>query len=134
MPLYDFRSVCLPYCLELQSCGRYAILNREYKPLGWHIQQYIRYEQYPILLTLRVTPLRAKNLSCYLKADTRKIYLYHDGCIPTANSEVWSAYSARLEYLAKITIDKEIGSFGVCVRNLKDADKLEKRSRDNGAL
>ena len=35
MPLGDFRSVFMPYCLRKQKDGRYVVLNREYKPVGF---------------------------------------------------------------------------------------------------
>jgi len=31
----NFISVYMPYCLEMLGDGRYTVLNREYKPVGF---------------------------------------------------------------------------------------------------
>jgi hypothetical protein len=31
----DFRAMFFPYCLQKQKDGRYVVLNREYKPVGF---------------------------------------------------------------------------------------------------
>ena len=34
MPLFDFRSVCFPYCLDKNNNGFFVPRNREYRSLG----------------------------------------------------------------------------------------------------
>lgn len=55
MPLGDFRSVYLPYCLKRQEDGSDVVLNREYKPVGFNTREHIPYEEHPVSskLTLR---------------------------------------------------------------------------------
>lgn len=125
MPLYDLRSICLPYCLKLQPCGRYAALNREYSPLGWCVNDGTTHKELPILLTTRITPRMAIKLSCRNSEDIRNIYLYHDGCIPTAGKYEWEAYSNRLALLAKLTVDDGAKGMAIRTRNKKDASRLE---------
>lgn len=48
MPLNDFRSVHLPYCIKKLPSGAYVVLNREYKPLGFKTREHVDYEAYPI--------------------------------------------------------------------------------------
>ena len=37
-------AVYMPYCLQRQEDERYAILNREYKPLGFITKDWIKYD------------------------------------------------------------------------------------------
>ena len=105
MPLNDFRSVFMPYYIERQPDGRYAVLNREYKPIGFFTRDYIRYSDHPILVKFKgLTAAKAKKISFEGNPDINQIYLYNDGCIPTHNKENMKAYLARLEILAKLTI------------------------------
>ncbi len=100
--LSSVRALCLPYCLDLQPCGRYAVVNRNYKPLGFSCGGYVHYGEFPVLLNIRVTQRTASKLSVAECCDPRRIYLYDDGCIPTANSKTWLRYQARLLHLAKL--------------------------------
>ncbi|MDO3387200.1 hypothetical protein QWI17_15260 [Gilvimarinus sp. SDUM040013] len=101
---FDIRCVVLPYCLELQECGRYAVLNRNYKPLGFIVDDFVNYQQYPVLLTVRITPRLARTISHKASADTSKIYLYDDGCLPTASAKAWASYCARLNKLIGLNV------------------------------
>lgn len=106
MPLGDFRSVFLPYCLEKQPDGRYAVLNREYKPVGFYKKDFVRYAEHPVLVKLRgITKKKAALLSHDNDPDVGKIYLYDDGCVPTHSKANMKAYLAKLEILAKLKID-----------------------------
>jgi hypothetical protein len=53
MSFEDFRAVFLPYCLQKQSDGRYAILNRRYKPVGLTLKEFVKYEDYPVCVELK---------------------------------------------------------------------------------
>ena len=62
MALQDFRAVFMPYCIERQPDGRYVVLNRAYKPLGFFTSDYIRYSDHPVAVGLRITPKTADKL------------------------------------------------------------------------
>jgi len=106
MALNDFRSVFLPYCLDKQSDGRYVVLNREYKPIGFKTTENIEYEDYPICVELKgITSTTAAKLSYKGDPNTDRIYLYNDGCVPTKSAEHMKSYLKRLEILAKLKVD-----------------------------
>jgi len=105
MPLNDFRSVYLPYCLKRQPDGRYVVLNREYKPLGFKTNDYVHYEQYPIAVMLKgLTPRVVAKISHEDSTDVTTIFLYNDGCVPTHSAVNMKAYLDRLAMLAKLAI------------------------------
>ncbi|WP_198805938.1 hypothetical protein [Leptolyngbya sp. BL0902] len=105
MALNDFRSVFFPYCLEKQPDGRYVVLNREYKPLGFKTRKYITYEEYPICVELKgLGPARAEKLSCHGDPNMDVIYLYDDSCVPTKSAEHMNNYLERLKILAKLKV------------------------------
>jgi hypothetical protein len=106
MPLGDFRSVFLPYCLKRQPDGRYAVLNREYKPVGFYTKTWVDYEKHPVLVKFKgITKIKAAKLSYKGDGSLDEIYLYNDGCIPTRNAENMNAYLLKLEILANLKID-----------------------------
>ncbi|MEH2331482.1 hypothetical protein [Nostoc sp.] len=106
MALNDFRAVFLPYCIEKQPDGRYVVLNREYKPVGFKTKEHIKYEEYPICIELKGIGLAtAAKLSYKGDSNTDKIYLYNDGCVPTESAEHMKNYLKRLEILAKLKVD-----------------------------
>jgi hypothetical protein len=103
MPLDDFRSVHLPYCLQRLADGSYVVLNREYKPIGYRTRDHIRYEDLPILATIQgITPQMAAKLSWSGSDDLDRIMLYNDGCIPTASAEHMKRYLEKIEILAAL--------------------------------
>jgi|SRR5689334_9443094 hypothetical protein len=103
MPLNDFRSVHLPYCIKKLESGEYVVLNREYKPLGFKTRDQVDYEAYPIAVNFaRLTPATAAKLSHNGKDDTNQIFLYDDGCIPTDSAAYMRQYLDRLAILAKL--------------------------------
>lgn len=103
MPLNDFRSVYLPYCLQQLADGSYVVLNREYKPLGYRTHEHIRYEDLPILAKIHgITPRIATRLSWSGSEDIDRIMLYDDGCIPTASAEHMTRYLKKIEILATL--------------------------------
>ena len=109
MPLNDFRSVCLPYCLQQQADGTYVVLNREYKPLGFRTKEFVQYAQYPVGLPLKgLTAAKAKKISARGEENLNYIYLYNDGCIPTDSKSAWEAYSQRLKLLADLEMTDKL--------------------------
>jgi hypothetical protein len=97
------RAIFLPYCIERLKDGRYVVLNRNYKPLGFTTDDFVTYEDYPIGVTFKgLTPKKAVLLSYRGSADLDKIYLYDDGCIPNGGAANMKVYLARLEVLAKL--------------------------------
>jgi len=105
MTLGSFSSVFLPYCLQKQPDGRYAVLNRRYKPVGFLTTQHVNYPDYPILVRLKgLTAKKAAALSCKADPNLDEIYLYSGGSVPTRNKANMRAYLGKLEVLAKLSI------------------------------
>lgn len=98
----NFREAFLPYCLKKQPDGRYIVLNRAYKPLGFLTKEQIVYENYPIQAKLRIRSQTAAKLSHLGDPNTEIIFLYADNCIRTETH--MQAYLARLQLLAKLKI------------------------------
>ena len=105
MPLGDFRSVHLPYCIQRQDDGSYVVLNREYKPLGFKTNGYVQYCDYPVCVKLPgLRASTAAKISYKGDGDLSAIYLYDDGCVPTDKPAYMSAYLKRLGHLAKLKV------------------------------
>ncbi|CAM2161500.1 conserved hypothetical protein [Paraburkholderia sacchari] len=108
MPLSDVRSVFMPYCVKREADGRYAVLNREYKPVGFWTKAHVTYADHPVLVKIKgLTAARAARISYKGDPNIETIYLYDDGCVPTENATNMNAYLARLAELAKLEIDGE---------------------------
>lgn len=111
MPFGDFRSVFMPYCLRKQADGRYAVLNREYKPVGFFTRQFIDYSQHPVTVRLKgLTPLKASKLSHDGSDSVDDIFLYNDASVPTQGQAEMASYLEKLALLAKLRIDEEAPS------------------------
>jgi hypothetical protein len=109
MPLKDFRSIHLPYCIDRQKDGSYVVLNREYKPIGFKTKKTVKYDDFPIAVHFKgLTARVATKVSFKGSEKLDRIYLYDDGCIPTDGAEHMKSYLARLAVLAKLTV-KEPG-------------------------
>lgn len=105
MALGDFRSIYLPYCLALQEDGSYAVLNREYKPVGFNTSDYVTYSEYPVTTKFKgIGPSTAKKLSYNGNEDVARIYLYDDGSAPTVTSANMATYLKKIETLAKLQV------------------------------
>lgn len=105
MPLGDFRSVHMPYCLKKQKDGSYIVLNREYKPIGFRTKDWLTYGDYPISHKfIGLGPSVAKKLSWSGDKNLDEIFLYNDGCIPDKSSENMTGYLKRIEVLMKLKI------------------------------
>lgn len=129
MSLSNIQNVALPYCLKMQPCGRYVLLNREYKPVGFYTRDYIDYSNHPILLTIRITPKLAEKISCTGSPNTEEIFLFNDGCRPQSSLNNWIMYAARLQILADIDVKdsaqqtSSIKGTAIRLRNLKQLPK-----------
>ncbi len=104
MALGDFRAVFFPYCLSRQKDGRYAVLNREYKPVGFFTRDWITYEKYPVLVKLKITKALAKKLSDKGEDGIEEIFLYNDATSPLRSKVNMAAYLAKLSLLAKLRV------------------------------
>ena len=85
----EFSLIFLPYCLQLQPDGRYAVLNRDY----------------PILVEIKgLTPKVAAKLSHNGKPDLDAIYFYDDLSNPKLGAVNLKKYLDRLSILAKLKV------------------------------
>jgi hypothetical protein len=98
----NVRAAFFPYCLKKQPDGRYIILNRAYKPLGFLTKEQVVYENYPIQAKLRIRSQTAAKLSYLGDTNTENIFLYADNCIRTKAH--MQAYMNRLQLLANLKV------------------------------
>jgi hypothetical protein len=104
MSLKNVLSAYLPYMLRRQSCGRYVVVNREYKPVGFNTLTFTKYEPFPVLVRIKgLTPLRASKISFNGSSSLIDIRLYDDGCYPNSAKRKMDDYLARLAVLAKLS-------------------------------
>jgi hypothetical protein len=88
----------LPYCLQQTTSGRYVVLNRQYKPLGY-TEGWFEYDDYSedLLDVQEFTPrLR------WSDSDNASIHLYTDAQDPTLSTHNWSSYRPRLKLLRQL--------------------------------
>ena len=106
--LGDFRAIYLPYCLDRQDDGSYAVLNRQYKPVGFNTDNFIKYNDYPVTTKFKgLGPGTAKKLSPDGDGDLDRIYLYDDGCNPLNSLNHMESYLKKLSILAKLQVAYE---------------------------
>lgn len=105
MSLNQFLTACLPYCLKRQPDGKYVVLNREYKPVGFKTEEFITYKDYPISLEIKgLSSDIAAKLSCFGIPDLDTIQLYDDGHDPLSDAEKMECYLRRLKFLSKMEV------------------------------
>lgn len=104
MRMTDVRAVCLPFCLDRLADGRYVVLNREYKPVGFTTSDFVVYDDYPVAVRLKITPAKAAKLSWNGSRELARIYLYNDGCSPALGGSHARDYHARLSVLGAIAL------------------------------
>lgn len=108
MPLGDFRSIYMPYCLKKQEDGSYAVLNREYKPVGFNTRAYVKYDDFPVTTKLKgIGSGIAKKLSYKGDESTDIIYLYNDGCVPVSSTTNMNSYLKKIAILSKLSVKSE---------------------------
>jgi hypothetical protein len=105
MALGDFRAVFLPYCLQKQEDGRYAVLNREYKPVGFYTKDWVKYEEHPVLVKLKgLTKAKSAKLSDKGETNLDEIFLYNDATNPVRSKANMRSYLTKLEILAGLAV------------------------------
>ncbi|WP_291728203.1 hypothetical protein [Bernardetia sp.] len=84
MALFDFRAVCMPYCIKRLENGKYHVLNREYKPLSFcTISNDYLEKKLPIELDLEITGKIMSQLAAKGAVfQNDMIFLYGDGTNP----------------------------------------------------
>lgn len=103
MALNDFRDIYLPYCLKKLENGKYVVLNREYKPLGFNSKEIFDYSNFPISSNLEgITKKKAITISWNNLPDNDNIFLYNDETNPLKNKKHMDDYLKRLELLSHI--------------------------------
>ena len=103
----ELRHTHFPYCLDRQEDGSYVLLNRNYKPVGFMTDDWVKYEQYPVGVKLKgITEKLAAELDARGRANLDRIYFYNDGCLPTESAEHMQAYMARLAKLMALRIEE----------------------------
>jgi hypothetical protein len=103
--MVEFRKIVFPYCLIKQEDGSYLVLNRNYKPVGFNTSTWVNYEDYPIKIKFkRLTSLTVSKISYNNDPNIDKIFLYNDGCVPTASAKNMNAYLNRLKILASLQV------------------------------
>lgn len=102
------RHTHFPYCLDQLKDGRYVLLNRNYKPVGFMLDKFVTYEDYPVGVRIKgLTAKVAATIDCKGRDNTTRMYLYNDGCIPTDHPEDMKAYMDRLAIVMKLRIDDD---------------------------
>ena len=85
--------------------GSYAVLNREYKPVGFNTRDHIDYKDFPVTTQFKGIGLGiAKKISYNGSEGTETIYLYDDGCVPTQSTASMNSYLEKLRILAKLRV------------------------------
>lgn len=108
---YDFRSVCLPYCLKKQDDGTYLVLNRNYKPLSFRtVDDGFLNQELPIYLKIKgLTEKKIQQIisigeGACVQNDGKDIFLYNDKTNPLYK-EGRADYFKRIELLLELKID-----------------------------
>jgi hypothetical protein len=105
MALNDFRAIYLPYCIEKLKDGSWVVLNREYKPVGFRTENYIKYEDFPVAAKFKgLTPAKLRKLSYTGSVTGDRVYLYQDSTNPLLSQKNMEEYQKRLEILAKLKV------------------------------
>ncbi len=97
-----------PYCIQKVegTKNEYIVLNRNYKPVGFHINGYVKLETFPVQYKLKITPLAASKISFNGSTSLEKIYLYDDSTNPFAKTSNMEEYLERLKLLSKIKFEE----------------------------
>jgi hypothetical protein len=105
MALGNVCAVFFPYCLKKQEDGRYAVLNREYKPVGFYTRDWVKYEEHPVLVKLKgLTKAKAAKLSDKGEPNLDQISLYSDATNPVRSKANMRSYLNKLEILAGLSV------------------------------
>ena len=106
--LHNFLKINFPYGIELNELGKWVAFNREYKPLGWNTNEYVKYEDYPIATKFNgLTENFLIQLGNVKRDDNDKIvkvYLYDDATNPNKGGIYWDNYAEKLKMLSQIKV------------------------------
>jgi hypothetical protein len=96
----------LLYTLQCQENGSYIALNRDYKPIGFRTKKHLIYSDYPIEIHFakKLSLITVKVLSFNNSDNTKEIFLYNDGCVPTQSDYNMQEYLIRLRRLASLQL------------------------------
>ena len=94
--------------MERNNKGQWVVFNRNYKPIGFNQNDFVKYEEFPIYtkykgLTEKLI-LEIGNPDSIERDENGKIckfWLYNDGTNPMNNND-WNTYWKKLEKLAKL--------------------------------
>lgn len=104
----DLRKYFLPYCLDRQPDGRYAVLNRRYKPVGLTTHDHVEYAAYPCLVAIpAMTPGLAQRISVDHSPEVARIYLHGGGGSPLATPQEWADYCERLALVLQLRVEPQ---------------------------
>lgn len=107
MLLHNFFTTHMPYCLDLQQDGRYVVLNREYKPIGFHTEDFIKYSDFPVSVNFKkLSPGVVAQLSVDGNSDPSRIHLYCDSYQTLTTPLLMNAYLKRLRLLMSWEVKK----------------------------
>jgi hypothetical protein len=87
----------LTYCAHRRGDGKYILLDRDYKPMGWKGDGWADYDAWPSAFSVKITPEMAAKLSHDRSADLEWIWFYNDGCPPWGHPDHRTDYQMRLE-------------------------------------
>ncbi|WNC72726.1 hypothetical protein RGQ13_01725 [Thalassotalea psychrophila] len=102
MSIVNVRAVYFPYCIQKKEDGSWLMLNRNYRPVGFNTDDFLKYDELPVSIKLKgIGPATLKKLS-YKGEASDTVYLYNDGCVPTSSETAMSSYLKKLEILLKL--------------------------------
>jgi len=97
----------IPYCIHQEADGKFVLVNRDYKPVGFNTSKGISYKEYPIIYKLKgLTPDIAARISHKNDLGLTSIYLYGDGSVPTDSKDNWEKYMERLKLLMQLYVEE----------------------------
>jgi len=103
----ELRHTHFPYCLDRQQDGTYVLLNRNYKPIGFMTDKWVKYDEHPVGVKIKgLTAKIAAELDARGRENLDRIYLYNDGATPSGGPEHMQAYLSRLAKLMALRIEE----------------------------
>ena len=105
MRITDFRAIAFPYCLQRQSNGRWVVLNRRYKPIGFNTSDWINYGDHPVETNIAITSDVIEKLGGFDSPDKDRVYLYGDGTNPVRSKVNMDLYLEKLRILAALEVN-----------------------------
>jgi len=97
--------VCMPYVLNKEGNG-WVLLNREYKPLGFDPRKFVKYEEFPVVLPIKITPAKLRKISEDGLGDANGGFIYLYGKTrPFDCQKAMADYLKRLDILWRVEAD-----------------------------